>query len=101
MVRLVGAVDGNADIVGLFLRQKSLKNPKYLSYACFMRSIEEITADIAMLKPAEVRKIAEWLAEYESQLWDRRLEENAAAGMLERFINEALEQYTRGETRPL
>jgi hypothetical protein len=66
-----------------------------------MRSVEEIEAEIAKLKPVEVRQLARWLAEYEAELWDKQIEEDAAAGKLDRFIKEALEEYRQSKTRPL
>ena len=78
-----------------------LETDKYLSYPCFMRSVEDIEAEIAKLNPAEVRQVAKWLAEYEADLWDKRIAEDASAGKLDRFINEALEEYRQGKTRIL
>ena len=66
-----------------------------------MRSIEEIEAEIAKLNPAEVRQIAKWLAEYQAELWDKQIEGDAAAGKLDKFIEEALDEQRRGQTRPL
>jgi hypothetical protein len=66
-----------------------------------MRSVEEIEAEIAKLNPAAIRKVARWLAEYESKLWDKQIEEDAASGKLDRFINEALEEYSQRKTRAL
>jgi hypothetical protein len=78
-----------------------LESEEYLSYSCVMRSVEEIEAEIAKLKPVEVRQVAKWLAEYEAALWDKQIEDDAAAGRLDRFIKEALEEYRQGKTRPL
>jgi hypothetical protein len=66
-----------------------------------MRSVEEIEAEIAKLTPAEVRQVAKWLAEYEAEFWDKRIEGDTAAGKLDRFIEEALEQHRQGKTRLL
>jgi len=66
-----------------------------------MRRVEEIEAEIAKLNPVEVRQVAKWLAEYEAELWDKQIENDAAAGKLDRYIKEALEEYRRGRTRPL
>ena len=66
-----------------------------------MRSVEEIEAEIAKLTPAEVRQVAKWLAEYEAEFWDKQIEGDAAAGKLDRFIEEALEEHRQGKTRPL
>jgi len=79
----------------------SLEAASHLAYPCLMRSVEEIEAEIAKLKPAEVRQVAKWLAEYEAELWDKQIEEDAAAGKLDKFVQEALEEYRQGKTRPL
>jgi hypothetical protein len=64
-----------------------------------MQSVEEIESEIVKLKPAEVRILAKWLAEYEADLWDRQISEDAAAGKLDRFVEEALAEYREGKTR--
>ena len=72
-----------------------------MSYPAVMRSVEEIQSEIAKLNPADVRRIAKWLAEYEADLWDRQITEDAAAGKLDPFVEEALAEYREGKTRPL
>jgi hypothetical protein len=78
-----------------------LETDENLSYSWVMRSVEEIEAEIAKLKPVEVRQVARWLAEYEAELWDKQIVDDAAAGKIDRFIKEALEEYRQGKTRPL
>jgi hypothetical protein len=65
-----------------------------------MRRVEEIKAEITRLTPAEVRQVAKWLAEYEAELWDKQIEQDAAASKLDRFIEEALEEHRQGKMRP-
>jgi len=79
----------------------SLEAAAHLAYPCGMRSVEEIEAEIAKLTPAEVRRVAKWLAEYKAEPWDKQIEEDAAAGKLDRFIEEALDEHRQGKTRPL
>lgn len=79
----------------------SLEAAPHLAYPCIMRSVKEIQAEIAKLTPSEVRQVAKWLAEYEAEIWDKQIEEDAAAGKLDRFIEEALDEHRRGKTRPL
>jgi hypothetical protein len=66
-----------------------------------MKSVKEIQAEIAELTPAEVRQVAEWLAEYQAEPWDKEIREDAAAGKLDQFIEEALDEHRRGDTRRL
>lgn len=79
----------------------SLEAAPLLTYPCVMRSVEEIKAEIAKLTPAEVRQVARWLEEYAASIWDKQIEDDAAAGKLDRFIEEALEEHRQGKTRPL
>lgn len=72
-----------------------------MTYPCVMRSVEEIKAEIAKLAPSDVRQVAKWLAEYQARLWDKQIEEDAAAGKLDRFIEEALAEYKQGKTQRL
>ena len=78
-----------------------LESTLHLAYSCVMRSVEEIKSEIAKLTPAEVRQVAEWLAKYVAELWDKEIEEDAAVGKLERLIQEAQEEHRRGKTHPL
>jgi hypothetical protein len=66
-----------------------------------MRSIKEIEEEISQLNPDDRRQIANWLAEFEADLWDQQIARDAADGKLDRFINEAIEEYHEQKTRPL
>jgi hypothetical protein len=66
-----------------------------------MKNVEEIKAEIAKLNPVDVRQVSKWLAEYEAELWDKQMSDDAATGKLDRFIREAFEEYNQGKTRPL
>ena len=66
-----------------------------------MRSVEEIEAEIAKLKPADVRQAAKWLTEYQADLWDKRIENDATTGKLDQFLKEAIDEYRQGNTRLL
>jgi hypothetical protein len=67
-----------------------------------MRSVEDIEAEIEELPPAEVRRLAEWLAEYQARLWDSQIAEDAQPdGRLRQLIDEAKTDFKAGRTRPL
>ena len=89
----------NAIIVFAVLSLEAAAN---LTYAFVMRRVEEIEAsEIANLTSAEVRQVVKWLAEYQAELWDEQIEADATVGRLDEFIEEALEEHRRGETRQL
>ena len=66
-----------------------------------MTKLEKIEQDIAALDPADVIKLAEWLAEYRADLWDRQIEEDAKAGRLDKLAEQALADLRAGKTTPL
>lgn len=63
--------------------------------------IKEIESAIARLPPSELAKLAEWFAEYQAQVWDRRLERDAKAGRLDALIEEAEREFEQGRCEPL
>lgn len=55
-----------------------------------MRSIEKLQAEIEKLPPADVERLAEWLAEFRAQAWDKQIPEDARPGRpLRRLIDKA------------
>ena len=73
-----------------------------LTYLFRMRSVEDIEAEIEKLPAAEVRRLAEWLTEYQARLWDSQIVEDAQpSGRLRQLIDEAKADFKNGRTRPL
>ena len=66
-----------------------------------MTKLERIEQDIAGLSSDDVRKLAEWLAAYQADLWDRQIEEDAKAGRLDKLAERALADHRVGRTTPL
>ncbi len=66
-----------------------------------MTKLEKIEQDIVSLSRDDFRKLADWLAAYQADLWDRQIEEDAKAGRLDKFIEEAKGELAAGKTRPL
>ena len=64
-------------------------------------SLQEIEAAIQTLPLEEVRKLHEWIAEYEAEAWDRQIEMDIQAGKLDQMADEALAELDRGECQPL
>ena len=60
------------------------------AYVFLMRSVEDIEAEIEKLPPSEVKRLAEWLAEYQARLWDEQIAADAQPGGRQRqLIDEA------------
>lgn len=66
-----------------------------------MTKLEKIEQEIASLDPTDVRKLAEWLAAYQADLWDRQIEEDAKSGRLDKFTETARIEIASGKFRPL
>lgn len=64
-------------------------------------SVQEIEKEIENLPANEVHELADWLAEFRNQQWDRQIEEDAKSGRLDALINRAKAQNRQGLTRPL
>ncbi|CAI2933643.1 hypothetical protein [Aminobacter niigataensis] len=66
-----------------------------------MTKLEQIEKSVASLSKDELKEFAAWFAELQAERWDRQIEEDVAAGKLDRFAEEALAELKSGRTRPL
>ena len=66
-----------------------------------MTKLEQIEKSVEALSKDELQKFAEWFAELQAQRWDRQIEEDVAAGRLDKLAEEALSEFKAGRTRPL
>lgn len=64
-------------------------------------SIKEIESAIAQLPPAELAEFAKWFEEFQAQVWDERLEQDAKAGRLDALMKEAEQDFEQGRCEPL
>jgi hypothetical protein len=78
-----------------------VENLAVFCYCICMTKLEKIEQEIETLSQADVRKLADWLEEYKSDLWDRQIEADAKAGKLDRLAEQALSDHRAGLTRPL
>jgi hypothetical protein len=61
-----------------------------------MSTVEEIEQAIRALEPNDFAALRDWFAAFDADLWDRQLEEDVAAGRLNRFAEEALHDLRDG-----
>jgi hypothetical protein len=66
-----------------------------------MTKVESLEREVEQLAPEELAAFRAWFVERDWQAWDRELEQDVAAGRLDRFADEALAEYERGETKEL
>ncbi|HEU4451785.1 MAG TPA: hypothetical protein VFR81_01960 [Longimicrobium sp.] len=64
-------------------------------------SIQEIEKAVIDLPPEQLARFRAWFLEYDAQVWDRKIEEDVAAGRLDRLAEEVLANHRAGRTRPL
>jgi len=63
--------------------------------------VKEIETAIAQLPPAKVAELAEWFEEFQSQIWDKQLEQDLKAGKLDSLLKEAEKDLESGRCEPL
>lgn len=66
-----------------------------------MTNLEQIKNAIAALPHDDIVALADWFAEFQADLWDKQIEEDAKAGRLDKFAAEARADHKAGRTTPL
>lgn len=66
-----------------------------------MTKLEQIEESIASLSDDELRRLSAWFDELRWQRWDRQLDDDVAAGRLDRLVADAKAEIAAGKTRPL
>jgi hypothetical protein len=62
---------------------------------------EDIERAIERLAPDDLARFRAWFERFDSERFDRALEQDAQAGKLDSFAEEALGAYRAGQTRDL
>lgn len=70
-------------------------------YAFVMTTVEQITGAVKRLPKKDLARFRKWFAEYDAMVWDRQLEQDVAAGRLDKFAREALRDHKAGRTTEL
>lgn len=66
-----------------------------------MGAIEKLELLVKSLSPEDLAKFRAWFAEFDAELWDRQIEADAAAGKLDRLIDESMAEHRANKSRPL
>jgi hypothetical protein len=66
-----------------------------------MGAVEKLELLVKSLSPEELARFREWFAEFDAQIWDRQIESDAAAGKLDRLIDESMAEHRADKSRPL
>ena len=62
-----------------------------------MSKVESLEQEIRKLSSQELAELRDWFLEYDAELWDRQIEEDAREGRLDRLAKKALESYHAGK----
>jgi hypothetical protein len=81
--------------------QEELATSASLEYRRQMTKLEKIEQDIASLSKADLKDLSKWLDEFNADVWDKQIEDDAAAGKLDKLISAAKAQAAAGKVRPL
>ena len=66
-----------------------------------MSTVEQIEQAIRSLGPQDLAALRDWFAAFDAELWDRQLEQDVAAGRLDRLAEEALSDLKAGRCTDL
>jgi hypothetical protein len=66
-----------------------------------MSTVVEIEKALQTLPVEEARKIADWLQHYLDEKWDKQIDEDIAAGKLDKLADKAMQDYQAGRIKPL
>ena len=66
-----------------------------------MSTVVEIEKALQTLPVEDARKIADWLQHYLDEKWDNQIDEDIAAGKLDKLADKATQVYQAGRVKPL
>jgi len=66
-----------------------------------MARIEELTNEILQLNREELAAFRDWFRKYDSDEWDKEIEEDISSGRLESLANKAIADHKDGRTKEL
>ena len=66
-----------------------------------MAKVEELANEVQQLSRDELAAFRDWFRKYDSDEWDREIEEDILAGRLDSLANEAIAEHKTGRTKEL
>ncbi len=66
-------------------------------YATDMSTVQQIEHAVQQLSVEDSAAFRAWFAEFDASVWDRRFEEDVAAGRLDQLADEALQDLREGQ----
>jgi hypothetical protein len=66
-----------------------------------MARVEKLANEVQQLNREELAAFRDWFRKYDSDEWDREIEEDVIAGRLDKLANEAIAEHKAGRTKEL
>lgn len=66
-----------------------------------MSKVDELKTEIERLPQEEFAELIRWLSEKDWERWDKEIEADSAAGTLDFWVREALEEKAKGTLKDL
>jgi len=66
-----------------------------------MTKIQRLEREIKGLSPGELAAFRKWFDQYDSVVWDKQIEEDTAAGKLDKLAEKALADHKAGRTKEI
>ena len=66
-----------------------------------MSTVAEVENALRGMPLPDARSVAAWLQEYLGDQWDRQIDDDIAAGRLDKLAEQALTDYRAGNVKPL
>ncbi len=66
-----------------------------------MSTVQEIQQAVSRLSREDLTHFREWFERYDAEIWDQQFEKDAQSGKLDRFAEQALEDFRAGKYKEL
>jgi hypothetical protein len=66
-----------------------------------MSRVERIENEVESLSPEELKAFRDWFAEFDAEVWDRQIEDDAKSGKLRSLAERALRDHEAGRSSDL
>ena len=66
-----------------------------------MAKVNELANEVQQLNRDELAEFRDWFRKYDSDEWDREIEQDVLAGKLDKLGNEAIAEHKAGRTKEI
>lgn len=78
-----------------------LPRPPQTTSLSSVSTVAEVEKALRKMPVPDARAVATWLEDYLADKWDRQIDEDIAAGRLDKLADRALADYRAGKVKPL